>query len=175
MIELRRIRVTDWPAVHEWASDPEVCRYQTWGPNSEEETQEFVAGAVNSWAVSQQRFSFVAERTGTGQVCGAGEFHWRSATAGEISYVVHHRWWRQGLGGAIAGELLRYGFTAQNVHRIHGTCDPRNVGSGKILRGVGMSYEGRMRQVQWIRDGWRDSDLYSILRPEWEAVAAHSG
>jgi RimJ/RimL family protein N-acetyltransferase len=167
MISLRPIRVTDWPVVHEWGRDPQAGRFQVWGPNSEQETQEFVAAAVASWsAVPQRRFPFVAERSGI--VCGAGEFNLRSKTSGEISYVVHPKHWRQGVGTAIAQELLRYGFGFPDVHRIFGTCDPRNVGSGKILGGVGMIHEGRMRQVAWIRDGWRDSDLYSILRPEWE-------
>lgn len=167
MIELRPIRITDWPVVHEWASDPEASRFQVWGPNSEQETQEFVAAAVTAWSESpQRRFSFVAARSG--QVCGAGEFHLRSASTGEISYIVHPRFWRQGLGTAIARELLDYGFGLPGVHRIFGTCDPRNAGSGKILRATGMTHEGRMREVELIRDGWRDSDLYSILRPEWE-------
>ncbi|HVX45054.1 MAG TPA: GNAT family protein [Mycobacteriales bacterium] len=169
MIELRPVRLTDWPVVHEWGGDPEVSRFQAWGPNSEQETQEFVAGAVAAAAESpQRRFSFVAEKSG--RVCGGGEFNLRSGTSGEISYVVHPRNWRQGVGTAIARELLRYGFGLPGIHRIYGTCDPRNVGSGKILRGIGMSYEGRMRQVALIRDGWRDSDLYSILRPEWDAT-----
>jgi [ribosomal protein S5]-alanine N-acetyltransferase len=30
-----------------------------------------------------------------------------------------------------------------------------------------MSYEGRMRETTLIRDGWRDSDLYSVLEGEW--------
>jgi [ribosomal protein S5]-alanine N-acetyltransferase len=30
-----------------------------------------------------------------------------------------------------------------------------------------MHYEGRMRETTLIRDGWRDSDLYSVLADEW--------
>jgi RimJ/RimL family protein N-acetyltransferase len=32
-----------------------------------------------------------------------------------------------------------------------------------------MTYEGRMRQTLLIRDGWRDSKIYSILEREWRA------
>lgn len=31
-----------------------------------------------------------------------------------------------------------------------------------------MHYEGRMRETTLIRDGWRDSDLYSVLVHEWQ-------
>ena len=45
-LELRAPRLADWERVHEWASRPEVCRYQVWGPNSPDETRAFVAAAV---------------------------------------------------------------------------------------------------------------------------------
>jgi [ribosomal protein S5]-alanine N-acetyltransferase len=33
-----------------------------------------------------------------------------------------------------------------------------------------MTYEGRLRQTLLLRDGWRDSEVFSILESEWEAV-----
>jgi RimJ/RimL family protein N-acetyltransferase len=41
------------------------------------------------------------------------------------------------------------------------------VASARVLAKVGMTHEGRMRETMLIRDGWRDSDLYAILEPEW--------
>jgi len=32
-----------------------------------------------------------------------------------------------------------------------------------------MTHEGRLREAMVIRDGWRDSDVYSVLDREWEA------
>jgi RimJ/RimL family protein N-acetyltransferase len=34
---------------------------------------------------------------------------------------------------------------------------------------IGMGYEGRLREVMLIRDGWRDSLVYAILADEWVA------
>jgi ribosomal-protein-alanine N-acetyltransferase len=34
---------------------------------------------------------------------------------------------------------------------------------------VGMQYEGRLRDTMLIRDGWRDSLVYSVLEHEWQA------
>jgi len=36
-----------------------------------------------------------------------------------------------------------------------------------VLARIGMTYEGRLRQVMLIRDGWRDADVYSILEHEY--------
>lgn len=41
-IQLRELRQTDWQAVHRYASLEIVSRYQPWGPNSEEETRQYV-------------------------------------------------------------------------------------------------------------------------------------
>jgi RimJ/RimL family protein N-acetyltransferase len=67
---------------------------------------------------------------------------------------------------AAARHLIQIGFGEHNLHRIFATCDPRNTASAAVLRRLGMHYEGRMRETALIRDGWRDSDLYSLLAHE---------
>jgi RimJ/RimL family protein N-acetyltransferase len=56
------------------------------------------------------------------------------------------------------------------LHRVHATCDPRNLGSARVLTKLGMTFEGRLRHTQLIRDGWRDSLVFSVLEDEWRAV-----
>jgi RimJ/RimL family protein N-acetyltransferase len=63
--------------------------------------------------------------------------------------------------------LIEFGFETLNLHRIFATCDPRNVGSYKVLEKIGMTKEGRIREDLLLKDGWRDSLLYSILEQEW--------
>ncbi|GAA2757613.1 GNAT family N-acetyltransferase [Actinopolymorpha rutila] len=46
-VQLEPLRMTDWPAVYSWARLPEACRYQPYGPDSEEQTRGFVAAAVS--------------------------------------------------------------------------------------------------------------------------------
>ncbi len=128
--------------------------------------------AVEAWSqASQLRFPYAAQIDGG--VVGMGELHVRSRgqRQGEITYVVHPRWWGQGVGTAIGNELLRRGFEEIGLHRIYATCDPRNAGSARVLRKLGMTWEGRHRHTALIRDGWRDSELFSILEDEWRAAA----
>ncbi|MFE5934975.1 GNAT family N-acetyltransferase [Streptomyces sp. NPDC056470] len=167
-VTLSRIELADWRAVHSWASLSQTCRFQTWGPNTEEQTRAFVATAVEAWARSpRQRFAFAA-RLG-GEVVGMGELHIRSRGhgQGEITYAVHPRVWGQGVGTAIGQELLVGGFRELGLHRIYATCDPRNLGSARVLGKLGMTWEGRHRHTTLIRDGWRDSEMFSILDEEW--------
>jgi RimJ/RimL family protein N-acetyltransferase len=172
-VELKKIEFADWRDVHAWARLPDVCRFQPWGPNTEEQTRAFVCSAVEAWThAPQRRFAYAARFEGA--VVGMGEMHIRSfeQRQGEISYIVHPRMWGAGVGTAIGTQLLRQGFEALGLHRIHATCDPRNVASARVLRKLGMTWEGRQRHTALIRDGWRDSEMFSILKDEWRTAAA---
>ncbi len=171
-ISLRPITVQDWSAVHGWASTEEACRYQPWGPNTPAETQAFVEDAVMDWHEEpQDRYVWIAEEAAV--VVGLGELKIRSRRwhQGEIAYAVDVRQWRRGIGSAIATELLTRAFGSFQLHRVTATCDPRNTGSAAVLARVGMVHEGRLRQTIQIRDGWRDSDVYSVLAHEWDPVS----
>ncbi|MGY3061472.1 RimJ/RimL family protein N-acetyltransferase [Streptomyces sp. TE3672] len=103
------------------------------------------------------------------ELVGMGELHIRSLRhgQGEIAYIVHPRVWGHGVGTAIGQELLSRGFGELGLHRICATCDPRNLASSRVLGKLGMTYEGRHRHTALIRDGWRDSEMFSILEGEW--------
>ena len=170
-VTLRRPRFEDWERVHEWTSTIDACRFQTWGPNTPADTRAFVEAAVDSWKVAddeRRRYVWAAEHEDM-SVVGLGELHVTDPVnrQGDISYSVHTELWGRGFARAIANELLRFGFEEQRLHRIVGTCDPRNVASEKVLRSAGMTYEGRARHTLLLRDGWRDSQLFSVLENEW--------
>ncbi|WP_198543044.1 GNAT family N-acetyltransferase [Pseudofrankia sp. BMG5.36] len=151
---LRPIEEDDWLAVHAWASQERVCRYQAWGPNTTEQTREFVWEAAKAWT-SSSRTRFVYAVALDGYVVGNCELNLRGRDQGEISYGLHPDYWGKGLATTAASQLVQLGFEEHNLHRVFATCDPRNVASAAVLRRLGMSYEGRMRETMLIRDGWQ--------------------
>ncbi|MFG2775082.1 GNAT family N-acetyltransferase [Streptomyces sp. NPDC048350] len=130
---MRDLVVGDCPAVHAFASLPEACRYQAWGPNTEEQTRDFVQGAVDARLASPQT-RFVYAACLDGELVGIGELKVRSGAhrQGEISYLVHPRVWGRGVGTAVGGELLGRGFGLIGLHRIYATLrsSQRRIGPG---------------------------------------------
>ena len=61
------MRDSDGPAVHAWARDPRVCRYQAWGPDSEAEAH--VSNADRAGARSEH----VLDGSGDGGRAAAAE------------------------------------------------------------------------------------------------------
>ena len=170
-VGLRPVAEADWRAVHGWASQERVCRYQAWGPNTEEQTRAFVVEAVAAGAERpQSRFVYVV--TCDGLLVGSCELNLRGDGQGEIGYGLHPDHWGRGLATAAARRLLELCFTEHGLHRVFATCDPRNVASGRVLRRLGMTHEGRLREVLQIRDGWRDSDVYGLLAHEWSSAGS---
>lgn len=168
LLRLRSIAPSDTDRIHEWAAQPEACRYQPWGPNTRADTEAFVAEAVKAWAARpQQRWAWVAVDSAD-LVVGNGEVNLRGHRRAEISYAVHIELWGHGIGSAIGERLTSWAFAhLTELERLEATCDPRNTASESVLRHVGMTYEGTLRHVQMVRDGWRDSRVFSILRSEW--------
>lgn len=172
-IYLREFEFEDWKAVHRYASQEKACIYQPWGPNNEDQTKEFLYKIIkDSLEEPHTRYAFAVELKGNGIVIGAGELNIRDEgnRIGEISYIINPEYWGRGYATEAAKLLLYFGFSSLNLHRILATCDPRNTASSRVLEKVGMKYEGRMREVLLIRDGWRDSSLYSILEKEWKPI-----
>lgn len=157
-VTLRPLTLGDVDAVHSWARLPESCRYQAWGPNTYEQTQAFVQAAVTASA-NRLVFAVVLD----GEVVGSAQLKLHGPSTAEIAFGVHPQRWGHGIATAAARELLRLGFGEHGRHRIFGTCDPRNLASAAVLQKIGMRYEGRMRGTIYIRDGWRDSDLFARL------------
>jgi len=167
---LREMEETDWRDVHKYASQEKVCQYQPWGPNSEQETENFVnLILIDAKKDPRSRFVFAVIEKESGELIGAGEINIRDSSnrVGEIGYIMNPQYWGKGFATEVAKLLIAYGFNDLNLHRIYATCDPRNIGSSKVLEKVGMIKEGRMRQDLLLKDGWRDSLLYSILEHEW--------
>lgn len=86
----------------------------------------------------------------------------------ELGYWLGVPYWGQGYATEAARELLRYGFEDLDLHRIFASHFKHNLASGRVLAKLGMRYEGCQREHLRKWDQFVDSELYGILRREWE-------
>lgn len=87
---------------------------------------------------------------------------------GELGYWLGVPYWGQGYATEAAREMLRYGFEELGLHRIFASHFKHNPASGRILKKLGMRYEGCQREHLRKWDQFVDSELYGILRQEWQ-------
>ena len=86
----------------------------------------------------------------------------------ELGYWLGVQHWGKGFATEAAREILRYGFEDLGLHRIFASHFRHNPASGRILAKLGMRHEGCQREHLRKWDRFVDSELYGILRQEWE-------
>jgi [ribosomal protein S5]-alanine N-acetyltransferase len=86
----------------------------------------------------------------------------------ELGYWLGVPYWGKGYATEAAREMLRYGFEDLRLHRIFANHFMNNPASGRILRKVGMRYEGCQREHFCKWEQFVDLELYGILQREWQ-------
>ncbi len=166
---LREFRAEDFGAVHAYGSDPEVVRFMPWGPNTAEETREFIQRKLDEQAADPRpTFDIAVVERVSGQVLGSVGLRLNAErTQAALGYCYARHAWGRGIATEAARAMLRFGFEELSLHRIYATCDAENIDSARVLDKLGMRREGHC--IEDVRqDGrWRDTFAYAILAREW--------
>ena len=85
----------------------------------------------------------------------------------ELGYVLGRRFWGQGLMREAVGGLLDRAFATMGIRRVEAEVDTRNAASARLMRHLGFTKEGLLRQ-RWVAKGEvRDVEMFGLLRDEW--------
>ena len=165
-LRLRRPRLSDAPAVFEYASDPEVARYADWPISASIEAvterlrlraAEWTSGDEFHWLVT-----LPPEDRAIGAIACAISGH-----AAEFGFLLARRFWRNGYATEAARAIVGWIFTVPSVWRLAATCDVDNVASARVLEKAGLTREGMLRRAI-VRPNLpgtpRDAFLYSKVR-----------
>ena len=75
----------------------------------------------------------------------------------------------RGLVTRAARVLLDWAFLERGMHRVEWRVSSENAPSVKVAKRLGMSREGVLRSNQPYRGGRQDTEIWSVLAPEWRA------
>jgi [ribosomal protein S5]-alanine N-acetyltransferase len=168
-LRLRPFDESDFEAVHSYAREPQVCRFQSWGPNSEEDTRAFLARAVACATDEHSRdFEFaVVERQSECVIGGCG-LHPRRVELWEyeIGWTLNPEFWRRGFGSEAARAVVEFAFRDLSAHRLYALIDPENTASIQLAERLGFHREGHQRQDRLVRGDWRDSLVFGLIKSD---------
>lgn len=86
----------------------------------------------------------------------------------ELGYWLGVPYWGHGYATEAGREMLRYAFDGLKLHRVFATHFRHNPSSGRVLKKLGMRYEGRQREHLLKWGEFVDSEMYGVLRHEWD-------
>lgn len=169
-ITLRPITINDLAAIHRLHSLPETDEFNALGiPASIEETKTI----IEPWIADNnfdhiKNYTFAIERNADQKFLGLYGFKLGSEKykRAEIWYKIHSDYWGNGIATEASRLILDFGFKTLNLHRIQAGCAVENIGSIKVLEKIGMTREGRGRQVLPLKSEWSDNFEYAILESD---------
>jgi len=170
---LREFSEEDWEGLHAYSADERLCLFLNWGPNSEEDSRQFVQYAVDQQKEEpRNHFELVIANKESGEIVGnccirITHPHHRE---GELHVIVRRADWGKGYGSEGIAAMLDFGFRELYLHRIYSMVDPEDVATARVLEKNGLKREGHFREHKWIKEDWRDTLYYAVLDYEWEKL-----
>ena len=149
-----------WPAF----SDPGNMRW--WSQAAFTSQEELAAWLLStdwdgrSWAA--------IERSGGEPVCRVVAIPGMEGVS-EIGYATVLGRQGQGIARECVGALISHLFRKEAMRRVWADVDPDNAASNALVKGMGFTLEGRLREAWKTHIGVRDSLIWSLLAREWHA------
>jgi len=85
----------------------------------------------------------------------------------EIGYVISGVYRGRGLAPEAVRAMIRFAFERMDLNRIEARCIAENAASARVMEKAGMTYEGTLREREFVKGAYRDMKLYSVLRSEY--------
>ena len=171
---LREVQASDLPDLMEVNGDPEVTQflpYATW--QSLADASAWLERMKNLMATGSAS-QLVIVRNADKKVIGTAllfKFE-ESSNRLELGYALGRAYWKQGYAAEALRALLANVFTAMHVRRVEAEVNPDNIASNALLRSLGFSHEGYLRE-RWVAKGATYGvNIYGLLASEWAASAA---
>lgn len=172
-LQLRGLTPADLDDLHDLFGRDDVSRFLNWEPMSRDQAAALLERRLTQTRVEKEGdgFAFALEERDSGRFVGEVVLKWTSAESrqGEIGWSLHPDAQGKGYATEAARELLRYGFEDMGLHRIVAECDPRNVGSIRVMERLGMRREADHVDAMWLKGEWVGSTVFAILEDEWRA------
>lgn len=171
-VRVRSVNGHDLPDLLVVNGDDEVTRYlpyATWATPAD--AQAWLARMQAAQASGSTLQWVVVDKASNAAIGACLLFQYDAASArAELGYVLGRPWWGKGLMQEALGALLDCGFGTLGLRRIEAEVDPRNLASGRLLKALGFTPEGILRQ-RWITKGVPcDVESFGLLRDEWRAT-----
>ncbi|MGI4885898.1 MAG: GNAT family N-acetyltransferase [Janthinobacterium lividum] len=172
-VRLRPLETADFEALKAVAFDPEIWRYTLSRADDAVSLAAYVATAVHDRQAGR-RYPFAIVDRDTGALAGSTSYY--NVAPDDQRLSIGHTWvgtafQRTGLNRAAKHLLLCHAFDVLQFERVELETDSRNVQSQSAMRRMGATEEGTLRRHRLTQDNVRrDTVIFSIIRPEWDAL-----
>jgi RimJ/RimL family protein N-acetyltransferase len=167
-IHLREFALSDVDDAVAIVGDDRVTRWLSFDTRDRSATHAMLAAAMAAAATRPRTECYLAVvLPANDRVIGFARLALGGVGAAKLGYAIHADHWGHGYATDAARTLIAYGLDHLGLHRITAAVGPDNEPSKGVLKRLGFTHEGRLRDHVWTNGAWRDSLLYSLLADEF--------
>lgn len=149
-----------------WATDEEIARLSDSNPNiTYDEFWDNYRLYFEDGRNSIKIFSIVLDKDVIGRIELGYDMKNRSGKFGIV--IGNKKYWGKGIGNKSLNALFKYGFKKMNLNRIECEVYSFNYRSQNLMKSVGMTVDGVLREIEYIDQKYVDLIVYSILKREY--------
>lgn len=173
-VALREFQLTDTDSALRIVGDNRVTSWLSFDSRDRAQADAMIRGIVGR-ARQADRTEYYLAVEADRELIGFVRLGFSGVKAAKLGYAVHADHWGHGYATEAASLAIECGFSTLGLHRISAAIGPTNQPSLAIIKRLGFSCEGRIRDHVYTNGKWRDSLLYSILAHEWVQPPAVTG
>lgn len=171
-LSLRAMHPIDAEDMFDYAKRSEVTEYLLWYEHEDIHfTRDYLNYIGHRYALGDFYDWAVIERESRKMIgtCGFTKIDTANNSA-EIGYVLNPDFHRRGFGSEAVKRILAFGFDELGLNRIEARFMQGNEASLALMKSVGMTFEGYMRDLIFVKGKYRTIGISSILRSEYEKI-----
>jgi RimJ/RimL family protein N-acetyltransferase len=168
---LRDFLPADLPAIHAYASDPEVTRFMFYGPRDDADTQAYLQCMLQSQVERPRRmWELAVIRRADDRLIGACDLTLDNAYEGDLGYIFTREAWGQGYASEGARVMVDAGFVELRLERVFAICAVEHGASARVLEKAGLRRQTVLHRYREAKGQWWDMWLYDLTRADWQAA-----
>jgi ribosomal-protein-alanine N-acetyltransferase len=170
-VRLRDFRPEDLDDLLAITGDDRVTSWMSFDSHDREAAQRMLDGCLASAAAEPRTvYGLGVTRIDDDRVIGFARLAASGVQAAKLGYMIGADHWGNGYATDAARTVLRFAFGPLALHRVTAAIGPENSASIAVVKNLGFSYEGRLRDHVFTNGSWRDSVLFSLLSTETAAL-----
>lgn len=171
-LSLRAMHPIDAEDMYDYARRPEVTKYLLWKEHkSVGYTKDYLfyigtryaLGDFYDWAIIDRESRRMIGTCGFTRIDAAND-------CAEIGYVLNPDFHGKGYATEAVKKIIDFGFCELSFNRIEARFMKGNEASLRLMQRVGMTFEGYMRDLIFVKGSYRTVGISSILRSEYDKL-----